>query len=203
MKLVLTLLRVIMLAAAVAGGFLAGSCYGPKLWPRVDAPPVIHASSVPTIEAVQKLSLLVVTRVNVADVVETKITGHAGGITAVLVVRGDVQLGVDLNRASFASFSPEGRTAIVRLPLPSASAPRLDQSRTRLLYVSRDGLWGFVPCDPAELTVINHAYGHAQDVIAAAGADPDLIEGARRNAESTIVGFFETMRWKVTVEWVP
>lgn len=44
-------------------------------------------------------------------------------------------------------------------------------------------------------------YRHAQQVVASVGADPKLIEQAPRNAEETLVAFFQALGWSVTVRW--
>jgi hypothetical protein len=142
-----------------------------------------------------------VTKVAVADVGQTTIAGWAGGIRAVLVIRGDLLLGVDLTRARFESLDAKKKSAVVVLPAPAVTSPRLDQEKTKLIGVMREGLWHFVPGDAGQEAVVNHAYRHAQAVVEAVGRDPTLIEQARRRAEAVLGGFFGAIGWRVSVQW--
>jgi Protein of unknown function (DUF4230) len=206
MKKWMIVFRVVILLAIVAAAFYAGRIY-PALSPS-DSPPVlippsqlVHTDSVPTIEAVQRLSSLMVTRVAVADVSQTQINGYAGGITAVIVIRGDFLLGVDLSKAKFEKINEAERSVVLVLTPPTVSSPRLDQDKTRLLYLTRQGLWSIVPGDAGQKAVVNQAYRHAQEVVAAVGRDPMQLEEARQHAESTLSGFFAAIGCKVTIRW--
>jgi hypothetical protein len=72
---------------------------------------------------VQSLSSLVTSRVEVSDVVITKLSGYTGGIEAAVLLRGDFELGVDLSGAKFESMD-RAEQSFVR-PQPQASQPRL------------------------------------------------------------------------------
>jgi len=64
------------------------------------------------------LSALTTLRVDVADAFVTELSGRTGGTTAVLVVRGQVVIGVDLAAARFDSVDPQERSAVLLLPQP-------------------------------------------------------------------------------------
>src|SRR5687767_6832787 len=90
------------------------------------------ASSVPTIEQVRDLSELVTTCVDVADVQLTDLRGWTGGVRVAMLVRGQYWLSTDLSQARFESIDPTTKTAVLVLPPPRATSPRLDHDRTKL-----------------------------------------------------------------------
>ena len=163
--------------------------------------PAMHRDSGPTIEQVRKLAMLTVTKVDVADVQETTIQGYLGGTQALMLIKGDVQISLDLSRARFESKDEPHRTAVLVLPQPQVTSPRLDHDKTKLFECSPHGLWLIVPTDAGRTAVINHAYQHAQQLIADAGDNPKLVEQARRNAEGTLKTFFDAAGWMVTIRW--
>jgi hypothetical protein len=158
-------------------------------------------SRVPTIEQVQQLSELVTLKVDVADIQQTEIRGYVGGTKAAILVKGDVRLAVDLSQAKFQTISENRKMAVLVLPQPHVSSPRLDHARTRLFTVQDQGLWQIVPGDAAQTAVLNKAYREAQDVVRRAGQSPELVEQAKRQAEKVLTTFFEAMGWKVVVRW--
>jgi hypothetical protein len=194
------LCRLVILIAIAAVSFFIGRIYSASDAPGF-ATHLVHTESIPTLEAIQKLSSLVVTRVAVADVSQTRIDGYAGGITAIIVIRGDFLLGVDLSAAKFVTVDRKERSVVMTLPPPTVSSPRLDQEKTRLLGLNRQGLWSILPGDAGQEAVVNHAYRHAQGVVAAVGLDPKLLEEARHHTESTLNGFFAAIGWKVIIHW--
>lgn len=155
----------------------------------------------PTIEQIVDLSELTTLRVDVADIVETEIRGITGGTRAAILVKGDVRLGVDLSQAKFESVSEVRRTAVLVLPQPKVSSPRLDHARTRLFAVYDHGLWQIVPGDAAQTAVLNKAYREAQDVVGRAGQDGELVQRAKGQAERVLTTFFDAMGWRVQVRW--
>ena len=54
-----------------------------------------------TVERFRELSELTTRRVDVADALETRLAGRTGGVRALLLVRVDFTLGVDLSAARF------------------------------------------------------------------------------------------------------
>ena len=202
--------QILALGAAVACGYLLGS-RPPRPAERIPLPasPVlrlpppgpVHRDAGPTIEQVRRLASLVVTKVDVADVSTTEIDGLTGGVRAALVVRGDVVIAVDLAKARFESKDVEKQSAVLVLPPPAMSHPRLDHGKTRLFELSRQGLWAVVPGEGGQAAAVNHAYRHAQATVAAAGSDAKLVERARDDAEQTLSSFFQALGWEVTVCW--
>lgn len=204
MKMLRTLIRIVIvlavMTAVAAGSFMTGRLYSVSDLLRLRFT-LNHSELMPTLESIQQLSSLMVTRVAVADVSQTRIDGYAGGITALIVIRGDFLLGVDLTKAKFLSINGNERSAVLLLPQPTVSSPRLDQERTKLLCLTRQGLWAIVPGEAGQEAVVNHAYRHAQAIVASAGNDPHLLEEARHHAEAISDSFFSAIGWKVYVRW--
>ncbi len=133
----------------------------------------------PTIEQVQALASLVTSRVEVSDVVVTRLSGYTGGVEAAVLLRGDFELGVDLSAARFASLDTAHHSAVLVLPQPRASQPRVDHRRSRIVAVREEGLWKIVPGHDADVAVTNLALRDTQQFVADAAADPAVIERAR------------------------
>jgi hypothetical protein len=150
---------------------------------------------------VRQLSTLVTSRVEVADVQVTRVAGYTGAARAVLVVRGDLLLGTDLSRARLEAVDPSRKTAVLVLPPPGVTSPRVDHERTRLFAVSESGLWQLVPGDAAQTAAVNQAYAQAQRAVAAAGRDPALLGRSRPQAERPVECFYGALGWRVTVRW--
>ncbi len=120
-------------------------------------------SAGPTIERVRELSVLTTLRIDVADAFVTELRGRTGGTTAVLVVRGEVVIGVDLAAARFDSLDREGRSAVLLLPQPQVQFARLDHERTKLVGIWPGGLWTIVPGGrDADAAAVNAGYREAQ-----------------------------------------
>ncbi len=163
---------------------------------------VTIASAGPTIERVRELAELTTLRVDVADAFVTELRGRTGGTTAVLVVRGEVVVGVDLAGARFESVDAQGRIAVLVLPQPRVQFARLDHERTRLVGVWAGGLWRIVPGGTdADAAAVNAAYREAQRAVAGAADDSQLAERARRQAEVVLRAFFGALAWDVQVRW--
>ena len=84
-----------------------------------------------TIEQVRALASLVTSRVQVADVMATDLSGYSGGIRVLLVM--------DLGQARLEQVDEIHKTAVLLLPQPQASTPRLDMEGTRLYSVDEYG----------------------------------------------------------------
>ena len=159
-----------------------------------------HLHAGPSIAQVRGLSSLVVLRAEVADVQVTQLRGYTGGVTAALVVKGDVTFATDLSAARFDSAEAHSRTAVLVLPPPGVRSPRLDHERSRLVCIGRSGLWRLVPDgERAEASALNKAYAEAQRVVEQAAAEPSLDQRARAHAESVLTEFFAAFGWTLTV----
>ena len=123
-----------------------------------------------TIQQIQGLSALVSMRIELSDVVESQIRGYTGGVKAVLLVKGDVLMSVDLSQARFEQLEEKSKAAVLVLPEPKALSPRLDHRRTRLVSVQSEGLWLLVPSDKDKEAVIDRLWRGA-DAAGEAGGE--------------------------------
>ena len=177
-----------------------GFCLGRQLSVR----PVREVSSThtgPTIEQIQRLAALVTTKVDIADVQVTTAQGYVGSLKVAVVVKGDLLLGVDLNQAKLERVDTKARTAVLVLPQPQVTSPRLDHERTRLFDISAHGLWMLVPGEAGRTTLINRAYADAQQLVSQAAGDPELLGRSRRQAEQVLGSFFSAAGWTVSIRW--
>lgn len=162
---------------------------------------VTHEHVGPTLDRIRELSELVTLQVDVADVQQTRIDGHVGGICAILVVKGDAQVGVDLSAARLEKVDATARTAVLVLPEPSVSRPRLDHDRSHLFAVRQDGLWAITPGDGLYDRVTDRAWTEAQRTVARTAAEAKILERARRHAEQVLRTWSTAAGWDLTVRW--
>lgn len=159
-------------------------------------------SHVPTIEQIQQLASLTVLHVPVADVQVYTLTGYTGGIQAVLVVRGDVEISTDLAAARLEAVDADHRQAYLVLPAPKAVRPRVDHERTRIYKIDRSGLWQMIPGEAGERDLVNKALQDAQRLIGEVGAQAELIDQARSRTKEVMMEFFRALGWRVETRWL-
>lgn len=187
----------IMLVAAAGGGYVLHmrSAQAPA------APPVVHRSTRPTIEQVRELASLVTLDVPISDTQVSKLKGFVGGVELILSVHGDVQIATDLSQARFDRIDERVQSATLTLPRPQVQRPRIDHEKTRILEITRGGMWRLVPGQAGESALINQAMLTAQHMLADTATDPKLITQARDHTEKIVCGFFATLDWRIDVQW--
>jgi hypothetical protein len=191
-----TLVRCVML-------MLFGLTLGLFLSWRVKMAEIFKSSpaSAPSLEQIQDLSALVTTSVEIADVRLSELHGWTGGVQVALLVRGQYLLGTDLNRGRFEAIDTVAHTAVLVLPTPAVTAPRLDHNRTKVYAIIPYGLWQIVPSDRAEVAAVNQALLEAQQHLADDAHDALLVERSKRQAEAVLSRFFRAIGWDVTIRW--
>jgi hypothetical protein len=190
---------VALIAAALVGGWFAGTWQRQRLQNN-EGLSSDHTGV--TIEQVQELSSLVTTRVDVADAVESRLEGMTGGMKAAMLIKGDFLLEIDLSRGKFSMVDNIARTAVLQLPQPQASSPRLDHERTKVFAVSESGLWQITPgAGQTSAEVIDHGYLEAQRYLAGACEESTLLPRARQHAEQVLAAFFRAIGWSVIIQW--
>lgn len=193
------IMKLIVAVVLILTGFVLGWLnYG---WQPAESPKAgSDFNSEPTVEQIEALSSLTTLRVHVADAIVTEIAGKTGSIKAVLVVHGEVTLGVDLSKAKFESVDLKTRTAILVLPAPQVQSVSLDQEKTKVVALCENGLWTVVPGrGEVDAVAANLAYRVAEKVVAQAADDPDLIERSRHQAEEIFTAFFKAVNWTVQI----
>jgi hypothetical protein len=163
---------------------------------------ISSAHTAMTVQQVQTLSALVTARVDVADVQETRLAGNVGSMRAALLIKGDFLLGTDLARAKFESVDRKRCTAVIVLPQPQVTSPRVDHERTWLFAVTQTGLWPMTPGgDQASAALLNRAYRDAQRFVVESSEASGLHARARQQAEQVLVAFYRATGWQITVRW--
>jgi hypothetical protein len=154
-----------------------------------------------TIDCLRQLAELTTLAVEVVDIQQTSIEGHTGGITAILLVKGEVRISTDLDRAKFESVDGANKAAVLILAPPTVSTAAIDHDHTRLFAVTEQGLWLITPGNWLYDEVVNRAFAEAQHAIADVGDQPELLNQARRQTEIVLQGFFSALGWHVTIQW--
>lgn len=186
----MALLMLCLIAVGIKLLFLSAGEPGPQPSPEL-----------PTIEMVKELSELTTLRVVLADVVFSDIAGLAGGAEAGLLLRGDFTVSTDLSVARFEQVDVAGHRAVLVLPQPKASPPRIDHSRSRVVLIRQTGIWRIVPGDDACVAVVNEVYREAQRIVAA-GDQQEYQDAARRRAEHVLQTFYNRIGWGISVRWI-
>ncbi len=154
-----------------------------------------------TVERLSEVSQLLTLKLDVSDVMLSRIEGYTGGVQAALLIKGDVSLGIDLAQARIQDVDQSHHTALLILPPPTASEPRLNHERTRIVSLEVTGLWRGVPGSRAEQAIANQAMNQAQNLLASAVREKNADQRARRHAEAVLTEFCRSLSWEITVTW--
>ena len=93
-------------------------------------------------------------------------------------------------------------TKSLLLPQPKLQSVSLDHEHTKLIGVWPSGLWTIVPGgEDADTVAVNLAYRDAERAVRAAAGDPQLIDQARRQAESVLRAFLAALGWEAEIRW--
>ncbi len=141
-------------------------------------------------------------KVDLADVQVTRLQGFTGGVEAAVLVKGDFTIGTDLSAARFENVDHSAHTAVLVLPRPRPSPPRLDHDRSRLVMIRELGLWRVIPGDEAYVAATNAAFSDAQRLLGDAARRSEQHDAARRQAEQVIHAFFAGLGWRISIEWI-
>src|SRR3954471_18003353 len=113
----------ILISGMMAVGFVLGRWLAPAVMSSRSQPQSRHTGL--TIDKIQPLSSLVTARVDVADVVETTLAGYSGSVRVAILVKGDLLIGTDLSAARLEAVDQVHHTAMLVLPPPAATSPRV------------------------------------------------------------------------------
>lgn len=156
----------------------------------------------PTIESIAALSELTTLKFEVSDALVTTIPGYTGSVKAMMVLRGDVRLGVDMSQAKFEQVDREAKHVILRLPAPKVVSARLDHLYTKLVAVWQQGLWLVTPGgNEAETAAANRAMQEGQRIVESLALRPDHLSASREQTRKILTQFVESIGWTVEVRW--
>lgn len=158
--------------------------------------------SAPRLEQIQALSHLATLNVEVTDALVFQLNGKTGGMTAVLVVRGEAVLGVDLKEIRFSEVDETRRRVALELPQPKILSASLDHQRTRVVALQSSGLWFFTPGGSgADAAVLDDCYRHAEGIVQDAAGAPELLARAKEQVRVALVAFLAGMNWTLECRW--
>ena len=163
--------------------------------------PSIEDHQAVLISRIAEVAELVTLKVPVSTVLTSELAGYVGGISCIVVVNGNVELGVDLEQARIEDVDPEARTATLILPRPKVRHARLDHERTTVYSVNRQGIWWLALGDEPARKLVNKAMLEAQAVVEEVAQNSGLVEQARRRAERVLREAFEAVGWEVGLRW--
>ena len=192
MRSLLSLIILVMVAALAILSLPGGTWLLPPTPPQPQ--PVIIHSQGPTIERLEQLASLVVTRVYVADV----LVGEGNGCRGVWLICGDGLLSVDLNKAAIINKEEATKRATIRLPLPTVLLARADLERTKTFEI-RTTTW--IPWAADKDSLRDAVMAQAQRLVAHAAGSAENMQQAKAAAENAIRGFYAEIGWNVAVTW--
>ena len=134
-------------------------------------------------------------RVEIADVL---VGEDREGARIAVLVRGDCDIAIDLDRAKIVDKDDVHYTAKILLPLPYTVRPRVDHKRTSIYRVEKT-TW--VPWKDPREKLFKTAMKRAQELIEDGARKPDMMRRAQRHAEHVIKMFYKQFGWDVTVKW--
>ena len=175
---------------------LAALVYGAYFFGRQTGTTHI-VSAGPRIEDVRRIAKLAVLRVQVADVIE----GHNGGGRALVLVKGDADMAIDLDQIRVTERDDTRRSAVLSLPQPRPERPRVDHERTRIYEVEKTGLAALNPFADPRMDLLEDCMRAAQASVEQAVSAPDFATRAQEQAESLLGAYYGEIGWHVTVRW--
>lgn len=159
--------------------------------------PTQIVSAGPRIDDIRQIAQLAVLRVKVADVIE----GTNAGARAVVLVLGDADMVVDLDKIQIVQRDEQARTATVSLPAPRPDRPRLDHERTRIYEVHKTGLAAFNPLAQPQKELLQDCMRAAQTQVEKAVGQPEFVEQAKQHAELLLSAYHRELGWDVQLRW--
>lgn len=162
-----------------------------------DAGPPQVVSAGLRIEDVRKIAKLGVLRVQVADVIE----GSTRGAKAIVLVRGDADMAVDLEQIALCERNDQQRTVVLELPQPQPERPRVDHAQTRIYELRKTGLAALNPLADPRQTLLEDCMRAAQATVEKAVRGPDFAAQARQHMEALLGAYGRPLGWTVAVRW--
>jgi hypothetical protein len=184
-----TSLLLLSLSAAASAIFLL-----PRFHPPSAPTPVVVHSQGPAIEKLVKLSQLVTTRVQVADILVAEGQGCRGS----WLIKGDALIAVNLDRAKITDKSEDTKQATVILPQPDVLQPRVDHRRTRTWSVER---LAWLPWNADQDALRDAVMAEAQRLVAHTASSAENLSKAKLTAETVLKGLYSEVGWNVAVKW--
>jgi Protein of unknown function (DUF4230) len=182
-----------VLAATLAGMLLIG-CWGYVRRLTDPIVPIPIKDVGPTVEEIQSLGHLTVSKISVSDV----LTAEADGFRGCWLVKGDDLLALDLRHAVILDKDEKTKTATILLPRLEVMQPRVDHNKTLTWSVEKI-TW--VPWRNDSSPLRDQAMAQAQNLIEHAVRLPECMNQGRENAEIIIKNMYRMIDWSLDVNW--
>lgn len=188
----------------VAGGviiwlglFMCSDAYKSLAQPTYAKPP----NAPPGIEVIRELAELAVLKVEATEVITGRVKGRVGGTSVIVLVRGDVMIGVDLEKAKFLKIDEDQHHLILSLPPPTVRRVVIDHHVSRTIHCQRDGIWNMAIGPAAEDKAIADAFMRGTERLKEVAAHKEMIQRAKRHAEFVLGRFTNEAGWSLEVRW--
>jgi hypothetical protein len=200
---------VLIIAIVIACAFVAAFFY--RAVPADRARPVI---------SLEKMGQLVSLRMHYAEVIafdqkkSLDILGVGavkyGGTRILLIAKGDCTIGTDLTVARLARPASVAGDAVptvdITLPLPAPLQFRInhaapDKGGSYLYAVDNIGIEAILPDAKGRTDAVNRAMTAAQDRVRQACSQPDVVDSARKNAETVLGALLTANRERPVFHW--
>ncbi len=165
----------------------------PRLVPPETPPVVIHSEG-PTVEKLERLSQLVTTRIQIADILVAEGNGCRGS----WLIKGDALLSVNLGQASITDKHEDTRQATIILPEPQVLQPRVNHERTRTWAVDR---LAWMPWNADQDSLRDAVMAEAQRLVAHTASSAENLSQAKLTSETVLKGLYSEVGWNVAVKW--
>ena len=148
---------------------------------------------------VQKLNQLVTVKYKIERVVSmTEQKDPVGQESILLMVEGDVEGGIDLQKVSAADVATDETGVLtITLPAPAVLHAGLDEKKTQVW--DRHVTW-WTPWVPADPDLEHKARLKAIDDVRQAALEMGMLDQAKTNAQSALKDLFGALGWKVNVK---
>jgi len=161
----------------------------------------IESKSAPSIDSIREAGDLIVLRVPVTDLREVSVSGYLGGQSALLLIRGVVEVGVDLRDAKYRRLDDGTCVAKLELPQPRVVAAYIDHETSRVHSITRHGTWFMAMGDAAARRLIDEGFQGAQAELNRFRLDADLMSRAQGYSERLLGRQFDSVGWRLEVVW--
>ena len=153
------------------------------------------------LDGIQELAELVVLEVQLTEVATGSVSGHTGGTTVTMLVRGSVTFAVDLEQAQFVEVDEQRKRLVLELPSPEVRDVTIDHDRSSVLSCQRRGLWIITVGEGLEDQAIMKAMRIGQQRLENAASRSDLTIRAKRHTEVVLSQFVGELGWGLDVRW--
>jgi hypothetical protein len=162
-----------------------------------DTPAAIRSTG-PTQVQLERLQLLVSTRVHVADV----LVGESRWLEGSWIIQGDALLGVDMSKAEVKDRDEKARTAVIILPQPTVISPRVNHEKSQQWDI-KSRSW--VPLASMLLgdrpAMEKQAMLQAQQLVERATGSEENRATACQGVVGMLTEFYRAVGWSITVQW--